>query len=77
MGKRGEKYYRYSCEELSAFCLQIALLLEAAVPLDEGLTIMAEDAADEKEKAMLLYMVRNLEIPFLRCWRIRAFFLPM
>lgn len=68
MGKRGEKYYRYSCEELSAFCLQIALLLEAAVPLDEGLTIMAEDAADEKEKAMLLYMAEGAELgdPFFK-----------
>lgn len=54
MEKQGEKYDRYSYEELSAFCLQIALLLEAAVPLEEGLTIMAEDAAEEKEKAMLL-----------------------
>ena len=34
----------YSCSQLSAFCLQISLLLEAAVPLDEGFSIMAEDA---------------------------------
>ena len=34
MEKQGEKYDRYSYEELSAFCLQIALLLEAAVPLE-------------------------------------------
>ena len=46
----------YSCSQLSAFCLQISLLLEAAVPLDEGFSIMAEDAADENEKKMLLYM---------------------
>lgn len=26
----------YSARELSAFCLQISLLLSAAVPLDEG-----------------------------------------
>lgn len=31
MAKKGESYYRYSYEELSAFCLQISLLLEAAV----------------------------------------------
>ena len=43
----------YSCSQLSAFCLQISLLLEAAVPLDEGFSIMAEDAADENEKKML------------------------
>ena len=53
MAKQGEAYYRYSYRELSAFCLQISLLLEAAVPLDEGLSIMAEDAADKKEKDML------------------------
>ena len=34
----------YSCSQLSAFCLQISLLLEAAVPLDEGFSIMAEGA---------------------------------
>ena len=62
MEKQGEKYDRYSYEELSAFCLQIALLLEAAVPLEEGLTIMAEDAAEEKEKAMLLYMAEGAEL---------------
>ena len=59
MEKQGEKYDRYSYEELSAFCLQIALLLEAAVPLEEGLTIMAEDAAEEKEKAMHIYMAEG------------------
>ena len=54
MEKQGGAYYRYSYRELSAFCLQISLLLESAVPLDEGLAIMAEDAADKKEKDMLL-----------------------
>ena len=39
----------YSCSQLSPFCLKISLLLEAAVPLDEGFSIMAEDAADENE----------------------------
>ena len=79
MEKQGEKYDRYSYEELSAFCLQIALLLEAAVPLEEGLTIMAEDAAEEKEKAMLLYMAEGAELgdPSLRCWRIQACFPPI
>ena len=61
MEKQGGAYYRYSYRELSAFCLQISLLLESAVPLDEGLAIMAEDAADKKEKDMLLYMAEVLE----------------
>ena len=40
----------YSGRELSAFCLQVSLLLKAAVPLDEGLSIMADDASSEREK---------------------------
>ena len=62
MAKKGEAYYRYSYEELSAFCLQISLLLEAAVPLEEGLAIMAEDAASQGEKDMLLYMAEGVEL---------------
>ena len=63
--KKDEKtrqWRSYSCSQLSAFCLQISLLLEAAVPLDEGFSIMAEDAAEEKEKAMLLYMAEGAEL---------------
>ena len=68
MAKEGEAYYRYSYEELSAFCLQISLLLEAAVPLEEGLAIMAEDAALQGEKDMLLYMAEGVELgdPFFK-----------
>lgn len=79
MEKQGEKYDRYSYEELSAFCLQIALLLEAAVPLEEGLTIMAEDAAEEKKRPCFFIWQRaqNLEILSLRCWRIQACFPPI
>ena len=68
MEKQGGAYYRYSYRELSAFCLQISLLLESAVPLDEGLAIMAEDAADKKEKDMLLYMAEGVELgdPFFK-----------
>ena len=54
--EKSRQWKPYSCSELSAFCLQVSLLLEAAVPLDEGFSIMAEDAADEKERQMLLYM---------------------
>ncbi|MGN0372619.1 MAG: type II secretion system F family protein [Enterocloster sp.] len=68
MAKTEEKYYRYSYQELSAFCLQISMLLKAAVPLDEGLRIMAGDGTGEKEKAMLLYMAEGAELgdPFCR-----------
>lgn len=53
---------RYRLQELSAFCLQISLLLEAAVPLDEGLAIMAEDAGQTWEKEMLLSMAEGVEL---------------
>lgn len=52
----------YSNRELSAFCLQISLLLKAAVPLEEGLSIMAEDARSEAEKAMLSAMAEDVEL---------------
>ena len=65
MAKKGEAYYRYSYEELSAFCLQISLLLEAAVPLEEGLAIMAEDAASQR--------AWSWEIPSSKLWRIRVY----
>ena len=32
------------------------------MPLDEGFSIMAEDAADEKERQMLLYMSEGAEL---------------
>ncbi|MDO5415611.1 MAG: type II secretion system F family protein [Lachnospiraceae bacterium] len=57
--KRNRVYHQ---KELSAFCLQISLLLEAAVPLEEGLSIMAEDASDEQEKALLLSMAEGVEL---------------
>lgn len=63
MEKNGKKAARlYSARELSAFCLQISLLLSAAVPLDEGLSIMAEDAATEEEKKLLLFLSEEVEL---------------
>lgn len=61
MAKQGDGHYRYSYRELSAFCMQISLLLEAAVFLDEGLSIMAEDASNKKEADMLLGMAEGVE----------------
>ena len=53
---------KYTYQELSAFCLQVSLLLKAAVPLDEGLQIMAEDGADEAEKKRLLFLADEIEL---------------
>lgn len=52
----------YSGRELSAFCLQVSLLLKAAVPLDEGLSIMSEDASTEEEKNMLKRLSEDVEL---------------
>ena len=60
MSKKTEQKYTY--QELSAFCLQVSLLLKAAVPLDEGLRIMAEDAANEDEKKRLLFLADEIEL---------------
>jgi type IV pilus assembly protein PilC len=53
---------QYSARELSAFCLQISILLHAAIPLDEGLSVMAEDALTEDEKNKLLTMSEEVEL---------------
>ena len=52
----------YSSRELSAFCLQVSLLLKAAVPLEEGLSIMAEDAVSEEERKLLQTMAEDVEL---------------
>lgn len=53
---------QYSARELSAFCLQISILLHAAIPLDEGLSVMAEDAEGEEERKRLLQMAEEAEL---------------
>lgn len=60
--KKPESKYKYTFRELSVFCLQAGLLLEAAVPLGEGLAIMAEDAASPEEKELLLYLSEGVEL---------------
>ncbi len=41
---------------LAGFCMQISLLFKSAVPIYEGLSVMAEDAANEAEKKVLTGM---------------------
>ncbi|MCI8270622.1 MAG: type II secretion system F family protein [Lachnospiraceae bacterium] len=60
MAGKAEKIY--SGRELAAFCMQISLLLKAAVPLYEGLAIMAEDAVTEQEKEMLKTLSLDVEL---------------
>lgn len=51
-----------TAKELSIFCSEIALLLEAAIPLDEGFFTMASDAPDAKMKELLKGIAEDLEI---------------
>ncbi|MGL5437146.1 MAG: type II secretion system F family protein [Lachnospiraceae bacterium] len=52
----------YSYRELAAFCLQISMLSKAGIALDEGLSVMAEDAGSEEEKKMLLFLSEEVEL---------------
>ena len=49
---------------LSGFCMQISILLKSAVPLYEGLSVMAEDASLPKEKEVLSSMSDKLRMGF-------------
>ena len=49
---------------LSGFCMQVSLLYQAAVPLYEGLSVMAEDARSEEENEILSAMADNLRMGF-------------
>ncbi len=50
-----------TAKELSVFCSEIALLLEAAIMPDEGFYTMAEDAPDRKSKELLSGIAAELE----------------
>lgn len=49
-------------KELSGFCMQIALLLDSGVPLESGLSVMAEDAERERDRKLLLQMSEEVEL---------------
>ncbi|MFV0517883.1 MAG: type II secretion system F family protein [Aminipila sp.] len=53
-------------KELSLFCMQISFLLEAGIPINSGLAILAEDAQTDEEKDMLMMMSEAVEfgMPF-------------
>ena len=48
-------------EEISAFCLQVSLLIHAGINLADGMQLLAEDEQEEEKKAMLLQMVELLD----------------
>lgn len=49
---------------LSGFCMQVSLLYQAAVPLYEGLSVMAEDARSEEEKEILAFIADKLRMGY-------------
>ena len=60
--KKKKKSGIYSAGNLSAFCLQVSLLLSTAVPLEEGLSVMAEDARTLQEKKLLQELAEDVEL---------------
>ena len=47
---------------LSGFCMQLSMLYQSAVPIYEGLAVMAEDAATPEEKEILMSMSDKLRM---------------
>lgn len=47
---------------LSGFCMQISILLKAAVPLEEGLQIMADDSVNRQEKEILTLLAKQIRL---------------
>ncbi len=49
-------------KEISEFTMQIALLLGAGIPLESGLSVMAEDADSQKKKDMYNKMAEDIQL---------------
>lgn len=47
---------------LSGFCMQISILLQSAVPIEEGLQIMAEDCVNPQEKEILSQIAEQVRL---------------
>ena len=50
-----------SASELSAFCAQLALIIKAGIPAQEGISIMLEDAGNIRTKELLSSILERLE----------------
>ncbi len=50
-----------SASELSAFCAQLALIIKAGIPAQEGISIMLEDAGSIRTKELLSSILEGLE----------------
>ncbi|MDD2954826.1 MAG: type II secretion system F family protein [Oscillospiraceae bacterium] len=47
--------------ETAAFCSQVTLLLRAGIPLYEGISLLLEDAEDERTRSILRVMTEKLD----------------
>ena len=52
----------FTDDELSAFSLQMALMIRSGIPAEEALNVLAEDAADERERQWLLQMAEEMSL---------------
>lgn len=52
--------------EISSFCLQVSLLMEAGLPVDEGLDSLLEEASGRREQELLRWLQARLRerVPF-------------
>lgn len=78
MEKNKRKVRALPPRDIAGFCLQIAMLLEAGVPLYDGVQIMMGEASDPAEQAILRRMVEGLEerLPFSRVLEQSGLFPP-
>ena len=64
---------------LSGFCMQISILLKSAVPLYEGLKVMAEDSPGQDEREILSAMSDKVRmgLPFHQAVKEAGCFPPL
>ena len=55
------KKMNLSNDYLSAFCLQVSLLLHAGISIGDGLQMLAEDEEDAQAKKLLLGMSEQVD----------------
>lgn len=65
---------RFTNNELSSFCGQLALILRSGISATEGLTVMLDDTTDNTERAFYSRFWKNRMRPaaFIRRWHART-----
>lgn len=57
--------------QLSGFCMQVSILLKSAVPLYEGLSVMAEDESNPKKKELLTAISNQVRMGLPFCQAVK------